>query len=135
MDPIPLIVTALSAAGGLIAQAVISEAAKDAYKRLRDRLLEKHSAQADVEMAVQAVEAQPDSEARQAMLAEELAKTQAAHDETLLRLTQTLVDAMKETSQGQQALSKYNVQISGGQVGVIGDNARITGGINFSDKK
>ena len=39
--------------------------------------------------------------------------------------------AIDESPQGQQALSKYNVQISGGQVGVVGDNTRITGGIHF----
>jgi ABC-type transporter Mla subunit MlaD len=132
MEPITL-VTVLTAGAGLIAKGVLGEAAKDAYKAVRDHLRDKFGA--GVDTAVTALETAPDSEALQKLVMDQLASVQAAHDETLLRLTEKLEAAIKSNPQGQQALSKYNIQISGGQVGVIGDNAKITGGIHFGEKK
>jgi|GEM_PF-5122712 len=132
MEPIT-VVTVLTAGAGLIAKGVLGEAAKDAYKAVRDYLRNKFGA--GVDTAVTALETAPDSEALQKLVMDQLASTQAAHDETLLHLAEKLEAAIKANPQGQQALSKYNIQISGGQVGVIGDNAKITSGINFGEKK
>ncbi len=132
MEPIT-VVTVLTAGAGLIAKGVLGEAAKDAYKAVRDYLRSKFGA--GVDTAVTALETAPDSEALQKLVMDQLASVQAAHDETLLRLAEKLEAAIKSNPQGQQALSKYNIQISGGQVGVIGDNAKITGGIHFGEKK
>lgn len=132
MEPIT-VVTVLTAGAGLIAKGVLGEAAKDAYKAVRDHLRNKFGA--GVDTAVTALETAPDSEALQKLVIDQLASVLAAHDETLLRLAEKLEAAIKSNPQGQQALSKYNIQISGGQVGVIGDNAKITGGIHFGEKK
>lgn len=132
MEPIT-VVTVLTTGAGLIAKGVLGEAAKDAYKAVRDHLRNKFGVGMDT--AVTALETAPDSEALQKLVMDQLAGAQAAHDETLLRLAEKLEKAIKSNPQGQQALSKYNIQISGGQVGVIGDNAKITGGIHFGEKK
>ena len=116
MEPTTLIVSALSAAAGLIAKSALSEAAKDAYKKLRERLFKKHADQADIEIAVKAVETQPDSPARQALLAEELTKTQAAHDETLLHLAQTLIEAINQAG-ANVAAGRGTLGFGGGGVG------------------
>lgn len=132
MEPIT-VVTVLTAGAGLLAKGVLGEAAKDAYKAVRDHLRSKFGA--GVDTAVTALETAPDSEALQKLVMDQLASVQAANDAALLRLAEKLEAAIKSNPQGQQALSKYNIQISGGQVGVIGDNAKITGGIHFGEKK
>jgi hypothetical protein len=132
MDPITgSIVAALAAgvAGG--ATEVGKKLMVDAYDALKKALEEKRGEEDEVVEAVEALEQKPASEARQAVVAEEVAEAELAQDEELVALAQALLEALEETPQGQEALSKYNVQITNSKVGVIGDDAHIEGGIKF----
>jgi hypothetical protein len=132
MDPITgSIITALAAgvAGG--ATEVGKKLMVDAYDALKAAIEEKRGEEDEVVEAMEALEQKPASEARQAVVAEEVAEAELAEDEELVGLAQALLEALEETPQGQEALSKYNVQITNSEVGVIGDDAHIEGGIKF----
>ncbi len=80
------------------------------------------------------VEEEPDYKPNQQDLAGRVEQTNAASDSELLDLAKALVEALQTTTAGQHAMSKYNIDVSRGYVGVIGDNARVEGGIYFGSK-
>lgn len=136
MDPITGAILAALAAGVVGgATEVGKKLIVDAYGALKAALKKKHGKASDVVEAVDDLEKKPDSEARQAVVAEEIAATKANDDPELTQLAQALLEAVKKTPEGEKIVSKYNIQVQGGQVGVIGDNAKITGGIHFGSKK
>ncbi len=136
MDPITgAILAALAAGVGGGATEVGKKVIVDAYEALKTALKKKHGAESDVVEAVENLEKKPDSEPRQAVVAEEIADTKANEDPELNQLAQTLLDAVKQTPAGAEIVSKHNIQITNSQVGVIGDNAKIVGGIHFGDRK
>ena len=93
MEPLSAIVGALSAGGAAaLASGALSEAGKDAYKRLRDAILRVVSS-ADLEK----LEQKPNSENRKGILAEELAEAGKAEDAELAELAQHMVTALRET--------------------------------------
>jgi uncharacterized protein YyaL (SSP411 family) len=59
--------------------------------------------------------------------------TKAAQDPELLALAERLIAALEESEAGQQALSKYNIQMRDSQVGLVGDHAHVEGGMHFGD--
>jgi hypothetical protein len=63
--------------------------------------------------------------------AEEVKQANAAKDDDLVKLAQTLLEALKETPKGQEAVSKYNIQATDSEIGIIGDRAHVEGGIKF----
>ena len=132
MDPITgAIVAALVAGvGGGVAE-VGKKVIVDAYETLKAALQRKFGVNSELSEAVEKLEKRPDSEARQGLVAEEVETAGAAKDAELQQLAQDLIEALKTTSQGEQALVKYQVDVSGGQVGIIGDNAKVEGGIHF----
>ena len=89
MEPISAIVGALSAGAAALASGALSEAGKDAYKRLRDAILRVVSS-ADLEK----LEQKPNSENRKGILAEELAEAGKAEDAELAELAQHMVTAL-----------------------------------------
>jgi hypothetical protein len=130
MDPISAaIVTALAAgvAGG------VGEAGKklmvDAYDALKAALRQKCGVDSEVVEAVEKLEKKPDSAGRQGTLQEEVEAAKAADDTELKQLAQALLKALKDTPEGQAAMSKYNVTAE--NIGVVGDNAHVEGGIHF----
>ncbi len=136
MEPITAALAAGAAAG---LTAVASQAVKDAYGRLKAALAARFP---QVQMHVQALEARPDSQAKQASLTEELAETGAERDAELLQLAQVLVEAI-EREAPQAAASAgvdlervkaefLNVQWVGGGVRVR-DAEMTGGGINITD--
>lgn len=133
MDPITLAIVA-ALVGGLVG-GIAEGAVGSAYEALKNALTRKHGQDSRLVQAVNTLEDEPDFEPNQVALAGRVEQARADKDEELLALAQQLTAALEKTNAGQQALSKYNIQISGGQVGVIGDNAKITGGIHFGDKK
>jgi len=135
MDPITgAIVAALAAgvAGG--AGEVGKQVIVDAYDGLKAAIKKRTGAESDVADAVEKLEKKPRSEGRQMMLEEEVADADLTRDEELVTQAQELIAALKESAAGQQALSKYAIQIEGGQVGVIGDQTHVEGGIHLGSK-
>ena len=132
MDPITGAILAALAAGVISgATEVGKKVIVDAYEALKAALKKKHGEDSDVVEAVKSLEKKPESEARQGLVAEEVAAVKATEDSELTQLAQALLAAIKETPQGAEIVGKYNIQIEGGQVGVIGDNTHIEGGLHF----
>jgi primosomal replication protein N len=132
MDPVSLIVSALI--GGLTAGLTdtAKAATKDMYDALKARLMKKAEANEDAQDAIAKIEKQPDSKARQELLKEELAKLPLDKDEELLRLAQSLLNALKES--GDRA-GKYNVDVQNSQGIVVGDNANVNQNFGDTDRK
>lgn len=129
MEPTTLIVTAvvagLAAGAGDVAKAGI----KDVYDLFMTKLKNKVTEHEDAQTALANVAKKPDSEARQAVLKEELSAINAGQDEELLNSAQEVMKKLDE--KGAQS-GKYNITISGGQGVVIGDGAQVTQ--HFSQK-
>jgi hypothetical protein len=122
MDPITLVVAALVA--GLTAGVTdtAKSAVKDMYESLKARLQKKVEVKADAQQALVNLEKKPDSEARQAVLREELAGLGIEKDADLLALAKALLEKMDE--EGAKA-GKYNITITAAQGVVIGDQAKV----------
>jgi hypothetical protein len=132
MDPITGAIVAALAAGVLGgATEVGKKVVVDAYEALKAAIKKKYGEDSKVVQAVADVEEEPDFKPNQDALAGRVEQTQAAQDPDLVKLAQSLLDALKETPQGQQAVSKYNIQAIDSEIGVIGDNAHVEGGIKF----
>ena len=123
MEPVALIIAAVVAGATAGAKDVIKSAVKDTYELFRARLKKKVGRNEDVQHALADVEKKPESEARQAVLKEELSETGADKDEELIRLAQQLLAQFDQ--KGAQS-GKYNITISNGKGIVIGDNAKVT---------
>jgi len=133
MDPITgAIVAALAAgvAGG--ATEVGKKLIVDAYDALRAAIKKKHGEDSKIAQAVDAVEEEPGFKPNQDALAGRVEQAKAAADPELAKLAQALLEALKSTPKGQEAVSKYNIQAQDSQIGVIGDGAEIKGGIKFN---
>jgi len=130
MDPITTaIVTAVSAGAAAGATDVGKKAIADAYNGLKALIVKKFGN--DLADAVKKVEDKPDSKGRVEVLSEEVENAKAHEDSEVLALVKTLVEALAKTPEGQKAIGKYNLNIQNSNVGAIGDNLTIKGGINF----
>lgn len=122
MDEVTLIVSAVVAGLTTAATDVTKMAVKDTYELFMNRLKKKVEDKEDAQEALAGVEKKPESEARQAVLKEELAEMDVERDEELIRLAQRFLAQVDR--EGAQS-GKYNVSITGGQGFVIGDNAQV----------
>lgn len=116
MDPITIIVTAVATGAALGLTDTVPQAVKDAYAGLRALVIRKYGDQGDVQDAVAKVEADPGSDARKALLKEELEKTKAAEDAELLKAAQDLLAAAQPE----------NVQQDRQAVSIVGDKNKVT---------
>jgi len=132
MDPITGAIVAALAAGVLGgATEVGKKVVVDAYEALKAAIKQKYGEGSKIAQAVEDAEEEPDFKPNQDALAGRFEQTNATEDDELVKLAQTLLDALKETPKGQQAVSKYNIRATDSEIGVIGDNAEIKGGIHF----
>src|SRR5258708_15196285 len=85
MDPITSAIVAAISAGAIGGLTEVGKTAlTDAYGKLKALLVKKFGHESDVVQAVAQVEAKPASQARKAMLAQEVAAVRADHDAELL---------------------------------------------------
>ncbi|MCP4744572.1 MAG: hypothetical protein GY874_00285, partial [Desulfobacteraceae bacterium] len=129
MEPVTssLIAGVVAAALSEQKRQTIDEAVFNLYKKIKHAIKEKF----DISDAVEDLEADPDSEKHQQILDENLATQNAANDPLIIQLTQQLVQALEASETGRKAMAKYHINASASSVGVIGDGARIEGGIHF----
>jgi len=126
MDPITgAIVAALAAGVTGGATEVSKKVIVDAYEALKAAIKKKYGADSKVAQAVSTVEEEPDFEPNQDALAGRVEQVDAVEDPELQDLAQKLLEALEETSQGKEALSKYNIQATDSDIGVIGDHAQV----------
>jgi hypothetical protein len=124
MDPITIsLITAISSgvAGGLAQHAVV-----DAYQKLKGKLVSKYGN--DVSSAIDKLEKRPESDNCKGMLDEEINLSQAGKDKEIIDLANNLSQLLQSDNSSQ-------VNVLNSQVGVIGDNARVDGGIYFGASK
>ena len=119
MDPITSAIVAAISAGALGGLTEVSKTAlTDAYGKLKALLVKKFGHESDVVQAVEQVEAKPASQARQTMLAEEVAAVQADHDTELLQVAQAVLQALQSSSEDaghmQTATGNYIAQADRG---------------------
>ena len=96
MDPITVIVSAVVAGVAASAKGLGAQAVKDGYAGLKALIVRKFGQKADVGDALEGVEKKPDSEARQAVLKEELETAGAGQDAKVVEQAQTLLDLLKQ---------------------------------------
>jgi len=136
MDPITGAIVAALAAGVVSgATEVGKKLLVDAYDALKAALKQKCGAEGDLVQAVETLEQKPDSEARQAVVAEEVTGANLAADAELVKLAQALLHALKDSPGGEEALNKYHIEAHDSEIGVIGDDAHIEGGIHFGKSR
>lgn len=139
MDPITTaIVAALSAgAAGVAAQAseVGKLVVKDAYEALKAAIRKKFGPDSNVVAAVSELEKEPDFKPNREVLAGRIEQVDAASDDDLLKRVDDLVKALEKSTEGRSALAKHHVNIQDSQVGVVGDNARVEGGVHFGSAR
>jgi hypothetical protein len=145
MDPITIIVTAVTAGAVVASKDVAAQAVKDGYAALKALLVHKFGQEADVVGAVEGVEKKPDSEAWQSVLKEKLETARAAQDADLVQQAQALLDLLKQhgliagpsyqatlTGSGAIAQGPGAVAAGAGGVAVGGD---VHGGIHTGGKE
>jgi disulfide oxidoreductase YuzD len=114
MDPITTAI--LTTAGTGLVTSVI----KDSYEALKAALKKKFGSNSDLVDAVEKLEKKPDSEARKAIVQEELEIAKVNDDPELVGLAQALLDQLKEQPGGQEIISQTQtntvsgVTVSGG---------------------
>jgi len=86
----------------------------------------------DLNEAINKLEEKPESQARQSLVAEEVVSSNAVSDLEINELAQTLLDLLEATTEGKAAKSKYQISVQDSQIGVIGDDTEVAGGINFN---
>jgi len=143
MDPVTTsIVSAITA--GVVAGA--GDAGKklivDAYTALKEAIQAKLGTDSDTVEALEKVEKKPESKARQDVLAEEITAPGLDNDPDLLKLAQTLAEALKSAGGdtftatadkgGIVQRGSGNVASTGGGITVGGD---VKGGIHMGGKK
>ena len=132
------IVAALSFGAAAFAKGALSEAGKDAYKSLREAIVE-IVAPSDVEK----LEQKPDSESRKGVIAEELDEADKAEDPELAKLAEAMLAALKDAAEsgGATGVSIEDVEathvrlrgIEASGTGASIKKAKLAGDIDISD--
>jgi hypothetical protein len=126
MDPISMIISALSAGAISAMQETTTQAIKDSYQGLKALIQRKFAGHPKDNLILE--EHGKDPETWEKPLEKALTDAGAADDKQILEAAQKLVDQLKERPQG----GKYNVQVSNSQGTVIGDHANVE--MDFSDR-
>ena len=136
MDPITgAIIAALAVGVASGATEVGKKVIVDAYKALKAAIEKKYGDDDKITKAVTDLESEPDFKPNQDALAGRVEQAKAADDPQLQQLAQALIEALKSTPEGEKAVGKYQVNVSGGQVGIIGDGAKVEGGMHFGKSR
>ena len=107
------------------------KAIMDAYNGLKALLVQKFGAGSEVVESVAYLEQKPGAVAREAGVIAGAKAVNADKDQEVLAAAQALLDALKKMPAGQQAISKYQIDAKDSQIGIIGDQAKIEGGLHF----
>jgi hypothetical protein len=113
MDPITLILTALTAGVAAATQTVAGDTIKDAYSGLKHLLQQKLTGKPGAEVALQEHETDPST--WEAPLRTALMQTQVDQDEAIMKAAQKVLTLVYPQY---TATDKYNVQITGNSQGL-----------------
>ncbi|ADJ29248.1 hypothetical protein [Nitrosococcus watsonii] len=90
MEPVIVIVSAFAAGAAVAVKSTTEQAIQDAYQGLKALIQSKYG-----DVALETLEKKPESEAKQASVAEDLTDADAGNDEELLDQAKALLDAIK----------------------------------------
>jgi formylglycine-generating enzyme required for sulfatase activity/energy-coupling factor transporter ATP-binding protein EcfA2 len=139
MEPTTVISTAIIAAlsagvtGGVTA--VGKQAILDSYEALKKAIKSKFGKQSSSAKAIEELEHNPHEEGHQLILKGNMALEKVGTDPDIVGIARELIIALHESESGRKALAKYNVDAKGAQIGGIGDNWHIEGGIHFHETR
>jgi hypothetical protein len=121
------ITTAILAALGVMGSEVIKSGVKDAYDALKAVIREKWGEDAPISEAIAALEEDPQSKARAAVLEEKVGQVKATDDAEVAQALHKLIEQMKTDGVGGEAVARIEFKMSGGVVqGVAGaENVQI----------
>ncbi|MBD2458665.1 hypothetical protein H6G80_31950 [Nostoc sp. FACHB-87] len=122
MEPISIIITALSAGAIAATKETAGTAVKDAYQGLKALIKKKLEGDA---LGQAMVDAKPE-EIKQAegLLKDKITKAGAEQDQEIIKVAQELLDKLKEQPGGQQIINQTQTNTMSGNT--------ITGNVNFS---
>ena len=103
----------------------------DAYEALKDAIKKKFGADSKIAQAVVDLEDEPDFKPNQDALAGRVAQAKATDDPQLQELAQALIEALKSTPKGAEEVSKFKIDARSAQIGIMGDDAKVEGGMHF----
>jgi hypothetical protein len=127
MDPITAALVAAIAAG---ATKVGKTAVVDAYNGVK-ALIQRKFGQTELPVAIEYLEKKPESKGRQETVKEEIEMAKADKDPEIIKEIEKLIEVIQQTPNVHEKLGKYNLTIKNSKIGLIGDNATITGGIHI----
>lgn len=136
MDPITTAIVAAVSAGVTSGMtAVGKEAILDAYKGIKNAIKSKFGKDNSISKTITVFEANPESRGSRLLLAEQIETAEANQDPDILEMAQKLTEALQSIETGRKAIAKFQVDARNSQVGVIGDMAKVEGGIHFGEIK
>ena len=112
--------------------ATSGSAIKDSYSALKALFKKKFGEKSDLVEAVNKLEAKPESEARKAIVQEEVDTAKANDDPEIVQLAQSLLEKLKENPEGQQIINqtisnvKYAATSGTGTASISGINENAT---------
>lgn len=119
VDPITLVVAALAAGVSAGVGDTASRAVKDAYAGLKALIKKRFAGNAKAEETLADHEADPDTYAKP--LAKQLEASGVQDDPEILQKAEEIL--RKADAAGIK--TKYNVQVTGGKIGIVGDHGHI----------
>jgi hypothetical protein len=123
MEPIAAIIAALSAGAASGATDVTKKAITDAYNGLKALIKRKFGDNKRVSDAIDSLQANPESEGRRLVLAEELNGVKAGAEPELLNAAQSLLELVRALPQGGQYIQSAQgtgiAQASGGSTASV----------------
>ena len=131
MDPISLITGALAAGAVPALKDAAGQAIKDAYSGLKALIKKRFEEKKDAKGEMVLTEYESDHETWEKPLQKALAQAEADKDEAIIKTAQKIMELLQPK---QAAMGKFNIQAENSQIGAIGDNTRIEGGIHFGSK-
>ena len=133
MEPITLIIGALAAGATAAAKDTASQVVKDAYGGLKTLIQRRFAEKKKPEGEIALTKYEEKPAVWEAPLKDALVETETHKAEDVLKAVEALKQALEQTAEGREAVSKYILNVQNSQVGVIGDNATVKGGIHFGD--
>ncbi len=129
MEPLTTISTAIVAAVTAGATAGVTAVGKqtivDGYSALKKAIKDKFGKDSKSVQAIKELEGDPDSKARQGVLAEKIEDEKVYEDRSVIKIAQQLILMLDKSESGCQALAKYNVRIKNSHVEIIGDHGTV----------
>jgi len=125
MEPVTTLTAILIAGATAAAKGIASEGGKECYKALKSKISDwfgSHQAP-EGEMALARIE--NDAETWAKPLEKSLAETNAEGNAEIMELARLLHEAIQNSPQTVEGLSKFNINMSNCKVGVIGDKVKI----------